>query len=146
LVRGTEIHVTLDLISAIIEAPWVCNPEYPWLVDHLPIRAEMVSCFAEGCPNQMETEGEGSFQIHDFSNEVRCVYRVVMSCVLPVLSLTLITMDRARCLYALLTEAAINYRSVVMVTMMSVRHADPNVNRQLRLKICILDYIAYKFS
>jgi hypothetical protein len=94
-IRGTEIHVTLDLISSIIEAPWVCNLEYPWLVDHLPIRVEMVSCFAEGCPNQMETEGEGSFQIHDFSNEVRCVYRVVMSCVLPVLSLTLITMDRA---------------------------------------------------
>jgi hypothetical protein len=35
-VRGTEIHVTLDLISAITRAPWVCNPEYPWLVDHLP--------------------------------------------------------------------------------------------------------------
>jgi hypothetical protein len=40
------------------------------------------------------------------------------------LSLTLITMDRARCLYVLLTEATINYGSVVMVTMMSIWHVD----------------------
>jgi hypothetical protein len=43
----------------------------------------------------METEGESNFQIHNFSNEVRCIYRAVMSLVLLVLSLTLITMDRA---------------------------------------------------
>jgi hypothetical protein len=65
-----------------------------------------------------------SFQIHDFSNEVRCVYHVVMSRVLQILSLMLITMDRARCLYALLTEAAIDYGSIIMVTMMSIRHVD----------------------
>jgi hypothetical protein len=65
-----------------------------------------------------------SFQIHDFSNEVRCIYHVVMSRVLQILSLTLITMDRARCLYALLTEAAIDYGSIIMVTMMSIRHVD----------------------
>jgi hypothetical protein len=45
-----------------------------------------------------------------------------MSRVLLVLSLTLITMDRAQCLYALLTEAAIDYGSVVTVTMMFVQH------------------------
>jgi hypothetical protein len=60
-VKGTKIHVTHDLISAIIGAPWMCNSEFPWPVDHIPTRAEMVTCFAEGCPYQMETEGEGSF-------------------------------------------------------------------------------------
>jgi hypothetical protein len=123
-VRGTEIHVTPDLVSAITEAPRVRAPEYPWPVDHLPTQAEMVACFVEGRPHHMETEGEGSFQVHDFSNEVRCIYRVVMSHVLPVLSLTMITMDRARFLYALLTETSIDYGSVVTVAMMSVRHAD----------------------
>jgi hypothetical protein len=72
----------------------------------------------------METEGEGNFQVHDFSNEVRCIYKVVMSCVLPVLSLMMITMDRARCLYALLTETSIDYGSMVTVVMMSIWHVD----------------------
>jgi hypothetical protein len=116
--------VTPDLVSAIIRAPRVRIPEYPWQVDHLPTRAEMVACFVEGRPHRMETEGEGSFQVHDFSNEVRCIYQVVMSHVLLVLSLTMITMDRAQCLYALLTETSIDYGSVVTVAMMSVRHAD----------------------
>jgi hypothetical protein len=107
--------VTPDLISAITGAPHVRDPDYPWLVDHLPTRAKMVTCFAEG---------EGSFQIHDFSNEVRCIYRVVMSHVVPMVSLTMITMDRARRLYGLLTEASIDYGSVVTVAIMSVRHAD----------------------
>jgi hypothetical protein len=123
-VRGIEIHVTPDLISAITKAPRVRTLEYPWPVDHLSTQAEMVACFTEGRLHRMETEGEGSFEVHDFSNEVRCIYRVVMSCVLPVLSLTMITMDRARCLYALLTETSIDYGSVVTVAMMSVRHAD----------------------
>jgi hypothetical protein len=123
-VRGMEIHVTPDLVSAITGAPRVRAPEYPWPVDHLQTRAEMVACFAEGRPYQMETEGESSFLVHDFSNEVRCIYRVVMSRVLPVLSLMMITMDRARCLYALLTETSIDYGSVVTVAMMSVWHAD----------------------
>jgi hypothetical protein len=47
-----------------------------------------------------------------------------MSYVLPVLSLMMIMMDRARCLYSLLTETSINYGSVVAVTMMLVRHAN----------------------
>jgi hypothetical protein len=102
----------------------VRNPEYPWPVDHLPIRAEMVECFAEGHPHQIETKGESSFQIHDFNNEVRCIYRVVISHILPMLSHTMITIDRARCLYTLLTKATINYGSVVMVTTMSVWHTD----------------------
>jgi hypothetical protein len=123
-VKGTEIHVTPDLVSAITRAPQVRAPGYPWPVDHLSTRAKMVACFAEGRPHRIETEGEGSFQVHDFSNEVRCIYRVVMSRVLPVLSLTMITMDRARCLYALLTETSIDYGSVVTVAMMSMRHAD----------------------
>jgi hypothetical protein len=123
-VRGTEIHVTPDLISAIARVPWVRNLEYPWSVDHLPTRAEMVACFAKGRPHQMETESKGSFLIHDFSKEVKCIYRVVMSRVLLVLSLTMITMDKARCLYALLTKTSIDYGSVVTVAMMSIRHVD----------------------
>jgi hypothetical protein len=123
-VRGTEIHVTPNLISAITRAQRVRTLEYPWPVDHLPTRAKMVACFAEGHPHRMETGGEGSFEVHDFSNEVRCIYRVVMSRVLPVLSLTMITMDRARCLYALLTKTSIDYGFVVTVAMMSVQHAD----------------------
>jgi hypothetical protein len=119
-VRGTEIHVTPDLISTITGVSRVRNQKYPWPVNHHPTRAEMVECFAKGHPHHMETEGENSFQIHDFSNEVQCIYRLVMSRVLPVLSLTMITMDRARCLYALLTETSVNYDSVVTVTMMSV--------------------------
>ena len=47
-----------------------------------------------------------------------------MSYLLSVLSLTLITMDRARCLYALLTEVAIDYGSAVTITMMSVQYID----------------------
>jgi hypothetical protein len=46
-----EIHVTLDVISTITGVPRECNPEYPWPVDHLPTRAVMVACFAEGCPH-----------------------------------------------------------------------------------------------
>jgi hypothetical protein len=47
-----------------------------------------------------------------------------MSRVLLVLSLTMITIDRARCLYALLTETSIDYGFVVTIAMMSVRHVD----------------------
>jgi hypothetical protein len=134
-VRGMEIHVTPDLVSAITGAPRVRAPEYPWPVDHLLTRAKMVACFAEGRPHHMETEGESSFQVHNFSNEVRCIYRVVMSHVLPVLSLTMITMDRARCLYALLTETSIDYGSVVTVAMMSVRHANSCITLPYRALI-----------
>jgi hypothetical protein len=94
-VKGTEIHVTPDLIGTITGAPRVHNSEYSCPVDHLQTQAKMVVCFAKGCPHHIEIKGKGSFQIHDFNNEVRCIYRVVMSRVLPVLSLTMITMDRA---------------------------------------------------
>jgi hypothetical protein len=66
-VRGTEIHVTPDLINAITRVPRMRNLEYPWPVDHLRTRVEMVACFTEGRPHQMKTEDEGSFQIHDFT-------------------------------------------------------------------------------
>jgi hypothetical protein len=48
-VKGTEIHVTPNLISAITRAPEVSDPKYPWPVDHFPTCAKMVACFAEGC-------------------------------------------------------------------------------------------------
>jgi hypothetical protein len=80
-----------------------------------------VECFAEGHPHQMETNGEGSFQLSDLSNDVRCIYHILTSRVHPVLSYTMITIERARCLYALLTEASIDFSSLVTATMMSVR-------------------------
>jgi hypothetical protein len=72
----------------------------------------------------MELEGEGSFQMSDFSNNVRCIYHILASRVLSVISHTMITIERARCLYAMLTETPIDYDSVVTSTMMSVRLLD----------------------
>jgi hypothetical protein len=72
----------------------------------------------------MELDGEGSFQMSDFSNDVRCIYHILASWVLPVISHTMITIERACCLYALLTEASIDYSSLVTSTMMSVRLLD----------------------
>ena len=39
----------------------------------------------------------------------------------PMISHTIITMERARCLYALLTKIPIDYKSLVTSTMMSVQ-------------------------
>ena len=60
-VRGKVIEVTPTLIGCITGAPCVRDLVYPWPRDCLPSRAILVECFAEGCPHQMETEGEGSF-------------------------------------------------------------------------------------
>jgi hypothetical protein len=59
--RGRAIEVTPTLISEITRAPRVRDLIYPYSVDHLPARADLVACFAEGCPYQMELEREGSF-------------------------------------------------------------------------------------
>jgi hypothetical protein len=72
----------------------------------------------------MEIEGEGSFQLSDFSNDVRCIYHILTSRVHPMLSHTMITIERACYLYALLTEASIDFGSIVTATMMSVRLTD----------------------
>jgi hypothetical protein len=101
--RGTAIDVTPALISEIIGVPRVRDPSYPYLVDHLPERLDLVSCFTEGCLHQMELEGEHSFQMSDFSNDVHCIYHILASRVLSVISHTMITIKRARCLYAMLT-------------------------------------------
>jgi hypothetical protein len=102
----------------------VCDPAYPYPVDHLLARADLVACFAEGRPHHMELEGEGSFQMSDFSNDVRCIYHILISRVLLVISHTMITIERARCLYAMLIETPIDYGFVVTSTMMSVRLLD----------------------
>jgi hypothetical protein len=122
--RWREIEVTPTLISKIAGAPRVRDPVYPYLVDHLPTRVDLVACFTKGHPHQMELEGEGSFQMSDFSNDIRCIYHILVSRVLPVISHTMITIERARCLYAMLTEAPINYSSVVTTTTMYVRLLD----------------------
>jgi hypothetical protein len=72
----------------------------------------------------MELEGEGSFQMSDFSNVIRCIYHILASQVLPVISHTMIMIERTLCLYAMLTETLIDYGSVVTSTMMSVRLLD----------------------
>ena len=119
--RGIMIEVTSTFISAITEAPRVCDLAYPYPVDHLPARADLMACFAEGRPHQMELEGEGSFQLSNFNNDVRCIYLILASRVLSVICHTMITIERARCLYALLTETPIDSSSVVTSTMMFVR-------------------------
>jgi hypothetical protein len=68
----------------------------------------------------MELDGEGSFQMSDFSNDVQCIYHILESRVLTVVSHTLITKEKARCLYALLNEASIDYGSLVTSMTMSV--------------------------
>jgi hypothetical protein len=60
----------------------------------------------------------------DFSKNVRRIYHILASQVLSVISHTMITIERARCLYALLTEAPIEYGSIVTSTMMFVRLLD----------------------
>jgi hypothetical protein len=63
----------------------------------------------------------------DFSNNLRCIYHILASRVLLVISHKMITIERARCLYALLTKASIDYGSLVtsmMMSMMSVRLLD----------------------
>jgi hypothetical protein len=118
--RGIAIEVIPMLISEIIGAPRVHDPAYPYPVDHLAARIDLMACFAEGRPHQMELEGEGSFQTSDFSNDIRCIYHILASRVLPVINHTMITIERAHYLYALLTETPIDYGSLVTSTMMSV--------------------------
>jgi hypothetical protein len=59
--RGRAIEVTPTLINEITRAPCVHDPIYPYPVDHLPAGVDLVACFIEGHPHQMELEGEGSF-------------------------------------------------------------------------------------
>jgi hypothetical protein len=59
--RVRAIELTPTLISEITGVPCVRDSVYPYPVDHLPTRADLVACFAEGCPHQMKLEGEGSF-------------------------------------------------------------------------------------
>ena len=116
--------MTSTLISKITEVPCVRDPTYPYLVDHLPTRTDIVACFVEGYLHQMELDKEGSFQMSDFSNDVHCIYHILACWVLLVISHTLVTVERARCLYALLTEASIDYDSLVTSMMTSVRLLD----------------------
>jgi hypothetical protein len=121
---GTTIEVTPTLINAITGAPYVRDLACPYSVDHLPARADLVVCLAERCSHQTELDKEGSFQMSNFSNDVWCIYHILVIRVLSVISHMMITIERAHCLYALLTKAPIDYDSVVTSTMMSVRLLD----------------------
>jgi hypothetical protein len=116
--------VTPDPISAITGAPQVCvtwstlgrlttfQPEQRW--SHVLQRDALIRW-------RLRARAASRYTTSAIRSDASTV---VMSHVLPVLSLTMITMDKARCLYALLTETTIDYGSVVTVAMMSVRHAD----------------------
>jgi hypothetical protein len=93
--KGMMIEVTPALINAITGALRVHDLTYPFSVDHLPACADLVACFAEGHPLQMELDGEGRFQMCNFSNDVRCIYHILASRVLQVISHTIITIERA---------------------------------------------------
>ena len=49
--RGMTIEVTPTLISTITGVPRVCDLTYPYLVDHLLARTDIVAWFTEGCPH-----------------------------------------------------------------------------------------------
>lgn len=66
----------------------------------------------------MEIEGEGSFQLSILNNDVWCIYHILTSWVYSMLSHTMITIEIAHCLYALLTETPIEFGFVVSSTMM----------------------------
>ena len=51
--------MTFSLINMIAKVPCVRDPTYPYPVDHLPTRAKMVACFAEGRPHQKELDRKG---------------------------------------------------------------------------------------
>ena len=72
----------------------------------------------------METEGKGSFQLSDLNNDVRCIYHILTSRVHLVLRHTMITIERAHYLYALLIEAFIDFGALVTTIMMLVRLND----------------------
>jgi hypothetical protein len=72
----------------------------------------------------MELKENGSFQMSDFNNDVHCIYHILASQVLQVISHTMITIERARCFYAMLIETPIDYGVMVTLTMMSVRLLD----------------------
>jgi hypothetical protein len=72
----------------------------------------------------MEMEGEGAFQISALKDEDRCIYLVMVSQIFPMVSLTSITIERACCLYALLTETFVDFSSFVIATMKGARMAD----------------------
>ena len=119
-VRGKVSKVTPTIISNITGASCVRDLVYPWPIDHLPTRADMVECFIEGRLHQMETEGEGNFQLSDLNNDIQCIYHILTSQVHLVLSRTMITIKEAYCLYTLLIETLINFGSLVTTTMVFV--------------------------
>ena len=75
----------------------------------------------------MEIEGEDNFQLSDLSNDVQCIYHILTSRVHPMLSHTIITIKRARFLYAFLTETLIDFGSLVTTAMMSVELTDRGI-------------------
>ena len=103
--------VTPALIYSITKAPRVRGLGFPWPLDGTPIRS------------QMDMEGEEAFQGSTLKDNDRCIYYVMISRVFLVLSLTSITIERARCLYTFLTETLIDFGSFIIATMKGVRLA-----------------------
>jgi hypothetical protein len=60
----------------------------------------------------------------DFRNDIRCIYHILASRVLSVISHTMITIEKECCLYAMLTKTPIDYCSVVTSTTMFISLLD----------------------
>ena len=60
--------------------------------------------------------------MHNLSNDAERIYHILVNCI----SLMMITIERAHCLYTLLTKASIDFGSFVMSMMMSVLLMDPS--------------------
>jgi hypothetical protein len=91
----------------------------------------------------MELEGEGSFQMRDFSNDICCIYLILASWVLSIINHTMITIERAHYLYALLTKDPIDYGSVLTSTMMFVRFLDKGFTLPYEV---LITWIAVRFK
>ena len=69
-------------------------------------------------------EGEGGFHISTLKDNNPCIYNIMVSRIFLEVSLTSITIERAHCFYALLTETPIKFSSFIITTMKGVRMAD----------------------
>jgi hypothetical protein len=72
----------------------------------------------------MDMEGEEAFQVSTLKDYDWYIYYVMISQVFLVVSFTFITIERACCLYALLTEILVDFGSFIIVTMKGVRMAN----------------------
>lgn len=76
--RGKKIRVEVDLISTIIEFPWIAGIISPYSL--------VVECFVEGQPDDMAIEGTGGFALHHLSDTALLVYSILTNWICPIKS------------------------------------------------------------